>query len=292
MASNIRQSAPRTPSVTVYTPESDLRNPARMLASMLRDLLASRELAWRLAVRDLSVQYRQAALGFLWAIILPLAHTAVWLFLNASGIVSVGQTTLPYAAHVFVGTMLWAIFMDAANAPLLVTTNAKPMLAKINFPREALVVSGIYQVLFNASIKIALVLGVLLLMGIMPGWGLLFLPLGLASLILAGTVLGLLLTPIGMLYTDISKALPVLLQFLMYLSPVVFPMPAAGWAARIFELNPLTPLILTTRDWLTGLPADFLSYFVVVNAVLMILLILLWGVYRLAMPILIERMSA
>jgi lipopolysaccharide transport system permease protein len=49
--------------VTIYTPESSLRNPARMVRSMVRDLLASRELAWQLAVRDIRAQYRQTALG-------------------------------------------------------------------------------------------------------------------------------------------------------------------------------------------------------------------------------------
>jgi hypothetical protein len=60
--------------VTVFTPDSSLASPAKMLREMWRDLLASRELAWRLAVRDISAQYRQAFLGILWAFILPLVE--------------------------------------------------------------------------------------------------------------------------------------------------------------------------------------------------------------------------
>ena len=45
--------------------------------------------------------------------------------------------------------------MDALNAPLQITTAAKPMLAKINFTRESLILAGIYQTLFNAAIKVA-----------------------------------------------------------------------------------------------------------------------------------------
>lgn len=117
--------------ITIYTPESSLRNPLRLLHDMFRDLINGRELAWRLAVRDISAQYRQTALGLLWAFILPLAHTATWIFLNGSGIVNIKDTTLPYPVYVFTGTMLWAIFMDAVNAPLQQTINAKQMLAKI-----------------------------------------------------------------------------------------------------------------------------------------------------------------
>lgn len=278
--------------VTVYTPESSLANPRRMLKDMFRDLLASRELAWRLAVRDINAMYRQSFLGLLWALILPLANTLVWIFLSSSGIVKVRDTDLPYPMYVFVGTMLWAILMDAVSSPLQVTTVAKPMLVKINFPRESLVLSGIYQSLFNASIKIVLLLVALAVMGIKPGWGLVLFPVGLLSLIMVGTVIGLMLTPVGLLYADIGRALPLLMQFLMYLTPVVFLIPEEGWSALVLQANPLTPLIVTTRQWLTGMPPDQLGYFMLVNSLTLLLLLVFWGIYRLAMPILIERMSA
>jgi lipopolysaccharide transport system permease protein len=57
----------------------------------------------------------------------------------------------------------------------------------------------------------------------------------------------------------------------------VFPLATTGWTATLMRLNPLTPLILNARAWFTGQPAQLLA---------------LWLVYRLAMPILIERMSA
>lgn len=278
--------------VTIYTPDSSLADPVKMIRAMFRDLAASRELAWRLAVRDIRAQYRQAFLGILWAFILPLANTIAWIFLNSTGIVAVADTALPYPVYVFTGTMLWAIFMDALNAPLQQATSAKGMLAKLNFPREALIVSGIYQTLFNAGIKIILLLGALAVLGINPGWSLLLFPFGILSLVLLGTALGLLITPVGMLYTDVGRALPLLMQFLMYVTPVVFPMPKDGWAATLFVLNPLTPVILTARDWLTGIVPQYFLYFSLVNLAAIALLLMVWVVFRLAMPILIERMSA
>lgn len=278
--------------VTIYTPESSLASPAKMLREMLADLAAGRELAWRLAVRDIQAQYRQAFLGILWAFILPVANTLAWLFLTGAGIVTVSSTSLPYPVYVFTGTMLWAIFMDALNSPLQQANAAKGMLAKLNFPREALIVSGIYQTLFNAGIKVALLVGALLLVGTNPGWSFLLFPVGIASLVLVGTALGLFITPLGVLYGDIGRAVPMLMQFLMYVTPVVFPMPKEGWVALLFAVNPLTPIILTARDWLTGYAPEFLGYFAAVNLLAASLLFVVWIVYRLAMPILIERMSA
>lgn len=280
------------PSTTIYTPHSSVANPRAMLAQMFSDLLGSRDLGWRLAIRDIQAQYRQAYLGILWAFIAPLSTTVVWLFLSGTGIVRVGETNLPYPVYVITGTILWSILIEAMQAPLQQTNAARDLLAKLNFPRESILLSGIYQVLFNSGIKLLILLAALLVLGFNPGWGLLLFPLGILSLVLVGTVIGLLMTPVGMLYTDVGRAVPLLMNFIMYLTPVVFPMPKDGWVATLFQLNPLTPLILTSRDWLTGFSPEHLGYFMAVNAVAAILLLLAWSAYRLAMPILIERMSS
>lgn len=278
--------------VTVYTPGSRIRNPGQLLIDIWNGIVTGRELAWRLAVRDISAQYRQTAMGVLWVLILPLANTLTWIFLNGAGIVSIRETELPYPVYVLTGTMLWAIFMDALNAPLQQVISSKAMLSKINFSREALVLSGIYQTLFNGAIKIGLMIIALLILGVHPNWLFLLFPLGVLSLVLAGTTIGLLLMPIGLLYTDIGKGLPLVMQFLMYVTPVVFPMPTAGWAASLFQLNPLSPLILTARDLLTGFSPEYLASFFWVNGIMLVLLCIVLLIYHLVMPILIERMSA
>ena len=249
-------------------------------------------MAWRLAVRDISAQYRQAALGLLWAFALPVANALIWLFANASGVVLIRDTEMPYPIYVFTGTMLWAIFLEAANAPLQLTTAAKPMLAKINFPREAIIVSGIYQTLFNAAIKVVVLLPALLFLGVQPSGYLFLLPVAVMTLVFAGTAVGLFLTPVGLLYTDIGKTFPLAMQFMMYLTPVVFPIPAQGIAATIFRINPVTPLIQTARAWLTGSLGTDLVAFGLVNLGTVLVLFLMWVIYRAAMPILIEKMSA
>ena len=282
-----------TPLATrIYTPESPLAHPAKLWRDMKQDLWAGRELAWRLAVRDISAQYRQSALGVLWALIIPLANTAVWLFLTGSKVVQVAATPIPYPVFVFTGTLLWSILIDALNAPLMQVSANKALLAKINFPREALILSGIYQTLFNGAIKLGILLLVLPFMGVHPGWGGLLIPVGLLGLVLTGTALGLAITPLGVLYGDVGRGIPLITQFLMYLSPVVFPLASTGWTATLMRLNPLTPLILNARAWFTGQPPQLLGEWALAVGGSAVLLLLVWMVYRLAMPILIERMSA
>ena len=275
-----------------YSTDPVLARPGTLIQRMFRDLIAARELGWQLAVRDIRAQYRQTALGYLWIFILPAANTAVWLFMKSAGVVKPGNGGLSYPAFLISGTIIWSIFMDAVNAPLQQATAAKPMLAKINFPREALILSGIYQTSFNAAIRVAVLIVALLALGVAPTSGLIFAPLAMLSVILAGTTLGIAITPVGMLYTDVGRTLPLLLQFLMFLSPVVYAAPANGITSTLIRWNPLTPLIQTTRDTLTGLPINSASAVLAISACLVTLLFLAWAAYRLAIPILIERMSA
>ncbi len=101
-----------------YTPESFLRYPTRMLWEMQRDLLASRELAWRLLVRDISAKYRQSFLGFFWAIIPAVVTAAGFTMAKNNGIVNIGTTDLPYPAYVMFSMTLWQTFLEALNAPM------------------------------------------------------------------------------------------------------------------------------------------------------------------------------
>jgi len=278
-------------SASTYTPESALRHPAIFLRRIVSDLRRSHALGWRLAVRDINAQYRQTALGFFWALILPLGNAGTWLLMRNAGIVDTGDTDMPYVLYVFIGTMCWSIFADALHAPVQQAMAAKPMLAKVSFPPEALVISGGYQTALAAAIKLALVLTAVLCSGIAPGAGMLLLPLGAAILILAGTALGLLLTPIGLLYTDVAKSLPLLTQFLMYLSPVVYAVPREGAMAELMRLNPATPLIAAMREWAVGgvgIPADLFA--VAVGS--LALVFVLWAVFKAAMPILVERIGS
>ena len=278
--------------VRIYTPESDLAHPARLWREMMQDLWAGRGLAWRLAVRDISAQYRQSALGVVWALITPLSTTAVWLFLSTSKLVQVADTGIPYPVFVFTGTLLWSILLDSFNAPLGQVNANRPLLAKINFPREALILTGIYQTLFNAGIKIGILLLVLPFLGVHAGLGALLIPVGVFALVLTGTALGLALTPVGVLYGDIGRGLPLITQALMYLSPVVFPLATTGWSATLMRLNPLTPLILNARAGVIGQQPELLAEWALSLGGSLLLLLVAWLVYRLSMPILIERMSA
>jgi lipopolysaccharide transport system permease protein len=277
--------------ITTYTPESPLKNPVRMLRALFRDVLASRELAWRLFIRDLSAQYRQTFLGYIWAFLPPLVASFTFIYLNSQGIVQIEGTRIPYPAFAMIGTLLWQVFVDAIQCPSQAINSAKSMLSKINFPREALLIGGLYIVLFNLAIRLILVAAVMLIWKITPGVGLLLFPFAMGGLLVAGLAVGMAILPVGTLYGDVTRAIPIITQFWMLLTPVVYPAKTHGLAGLLSTWNPLSPLITTARESLCNQPLTLLVPFMIVSLVSILLVFLGLIAFRLVMPMLIERMG-
>jgi lipopolysaccharide transport system permease protein len=123
-------------------------------------------------------------------------------------------------------------------------------------------------------------------------WGTPFCLLAILDLILLGTMFGLLITPLGVLYTDIAQGLTIVTGLWFFLTPVVYPPPTSFPFSLLTILNPVSPILVGARDLATqGALHNPLPFFVV-TAIMLLVLIATWVVYRLAIPILVERMSA
>ncbi len=264
----------------------------KLFKESVKDIVSSRFLAKQLAVRDIKAQYRQSFLGIIWAFVTPLTTAFVWIFLNGTGTIKLTDTGVPYPVYAFSGTLLWSIIVDAINSPTQSTIAAKGIMSKINFPKEALIISGIYKLLFNSSVKIVLLVVFVFFYGVGYHHSLLLFPFAILGAILFGTTIGLFLTPIGLLYKDIAKIVTVGLGLVMYVTPVVYSVPKEGIMKTIMEWNPFTPLILTTRDFVIGAEPVYLSYFLGIIAICIPLLFLGLLFYRISIPIIVERMSA
>lgn len=275
--------------VKIYRPTSSHIKFKDLLIDMFDDVKNSKDLAWRLTVRDFKGQYRQSFLGVLWAFITPLMSALVWIFLNASGAVKIEDVGIPYPVFVFSGTMLWSILSESVSMPLLQTNAAKTIMNKINFPKEAILMSGLYKISASAAIKMVLIIIVLSLMGEFPTSHLLLAPFVLAGIILFGYTIGLLATPLGMLYTDVGRIIPIGMQLLMYLSPVVYVIKEDTWISKIVDYNPFTALVVTGRSVFTHLPFEYLTYFGFLSMIMLILFFIAWFFYRFSIPIIVER---
>ncbi|BDS07623.1 transport permease protein [Oceaniferula spumae] len=277
--------------VTVYTPDSSLSDPRRLLREMIAELRNSRELASALFHRDLKAQFRQSILGYAWLFFPPIATTLIWFFLNSSGVVKVADTGMPYPAFVMIGTLLWQAFLDSLTKPITSLTKAKVMLVKLNFPRIAPVLAGIGETTLTSAIRLVLLVPIFIFTGIDASWTILFFPFVYLAIILLGTAIGSLLTPIGLLYTDIARAISLLGQLAMYATPVVYPIAKSGMLSLVNRINPVTYLLETGRATLVGGPFDVVMMSLVISAIAFIVLLIGWVIFHITVPRIIERMG-
>jgi lipopolysaccharide transport system permease protein len=275
-----------------YSAESPVRHPFRMLSLFISDFKNIYFIGIKLLRRDIASQYRQTILGYLWVLIPPLATSLIWILLNSSGIVQITEKDIPYPIYVLTGTMFYQLFVDAINAPLKEFEVNRAMLTKIDFPKEALLISGIGQVVFSFIVKAVLLTVIIFIFRVNLKTTVFFLILPILGLSGIGILLGLLLVPIGGIYKDIQKGMFVFTTFLMYLTPVVYYIPERGIQSMIMRSNPLSYLLIITRDFLYTGSTEYVSIVCLIVGITYFLLLLSLIIYRLVMPILIERMDA
>jgi lipopolysaccharide transport system permease protein len=278
-------------SVTVYSPESALADPRRLIKEMYQELRDSRELAGALFKRDMKAQVRQSILGYAWLFFPPIATTLVWFFLNSSGVVKVADTGMPYPAFVMIGTLLWQAFLESLTKPITSLNGAKGMLTKLNFPRIAPVLAGIGQTTVIAAIRLLLLIPIFVFAGVEASWTVLFFPFAYLSMVLLGVAIGSFLTPIGLLYTDIARAIGLLGQFAMYATPVVYPVATSGFLGEVNKFNPVTYLIEIGRSTLVGGSFQYLPVALIISGCAFVLLLIGWAIFHITVPRIIERMG-
>lgn len=275
----------------IYTPESQLKNPRLMIREMWLSLLASRELAWQIFVRDIKAKYRQSALGIFWAFI-PTIVTAIGFTLaKDTGVLNIGETDIPYPVYVMLSTALWQTFVQSINAPIQGILSGKGMMSKIKFPYESLVLAKLGELLLDFAIQLILIIGLFIWFKIQPPLTIFLAPVALIHMIMLGVGIGLFLTPINTLYSDVSQLLNFAIRLWWFITPVVFPVPQKGIFKYIVGFNPVTPLLVTTRELATTGVLTKTEGFWVVSIFALVILILGWVFWRLAMPFVVERVS-
>lgn len=275
----------------IYTCDSSLVDPLSTVRDMLTDLWTARELAWRLFVRDISAQCRTSFLGVLWSFVPPIITAIGFTLAKETKIFNVGATEIPYPAYVMLSMVLWQTFQEAMQAPLKALQNAKSLLGRINFPREALILAKVGEVIFNFCVKMVLIVGIFAYFNLTVTTGVLLAPLGLLFLLVLGLCFGILLAPLSVISDDIARTVTAVQSFWIFLTPIVYPLPHGGLFATLVGLNPVTPLLMTTRELATGASISNPLGFIVVSITATLGLCLSWLIFRLSMPRVIERLG-
>ena len=275
----------------VYTPASLVRNPVKLVTTTFGELLHGRGLAWRMFVRNVRGQYRRAFLGVLWAFLPSLVMAATFTLAQNANVIRVGPTEIPYPAYVVFSLMLWQTFIEALNGPIRVLQEGRSLLTRVKFPAQTLVLANLGEVFFNFAIKLILLVILFVLFQIPVPATIVFAPMALVLLVMLGTALGLWLAPFSGLYDDVTRVVELAGGIWMLLTPVIYPVPKEGIFGWVVNLNPVTHLLVTTRELATtGVVSSPLGFWIV-GGLTVLALFFGWLVFRLAIPFVIERMG-
>lgn len=228
-------------------PELRFRRRVRLL-SFTREVWHARELVRTLAERELRVRYKQAVLGFAWAIVPPLVLMLVFtvFFRRVARIDTEGA---PYHLFAYLGLLPWTFFSTAVNQGGQTLLQNAPLLNKVYCPREVFPMASVIVAGIDSAIS-TLVFGVLLLgtflfSGFAPKATALWVPVLLAVQVAFTLGVTLVISSVMVYLRDIRHVLPIALQLGLFATPVAFGMneiPAA-WRGLYAALNPLAAVI-------------------------------------------------
>src|ERR1700738_5212847 len=216
-----------------------LIEPGRTEKNYWSDLWRFRELFYILAWRDLSVRYKQTAIGVIWAILRPFIAMVVFSVVFGR-IAKMPSNGIPYPILVFAAMLPWQFFANAlteASNSLVTNTN---LVSKVYFPRLIIPAGTVITSLVDLLIS-GVLLGVLMIcFRFMPDWRLLTLPFFTLLAFLAALGPGLILTALNVKFRDFRYVVPFIVQFGLFISPVGFSSSIVPVKYRIlYDLNPM-----------------------------------------------------
>ena len=231
-------------------------------------MIEYRDLIYLLVRRDFVSKYAQTILGPAWAVVTPVVTAFVFAFVFGH-VLGVATDGVPPQLFYLCGLLGWNYFNQTLSATSNTLRGNYQLFSKVYFPRLAVPLALSFSNLIAAAIQIVTFAGIFAwavlanpAISARPSWGALALPflfLHLGVLALGG---GLLLSAITAKYRDFQHVAPFLLNLLMYVTPVIYPVSQIPekwrWVAAI---NPVSPIIEAFRGALLGTPGFHLGYY-------------------------------
>ena len=232
----------------------------------LRELWQYRELFFFFTLRDIKVKYKQTVLGFLWAILQPLIMALLFSLFLGPAITHYTKMDLPYDIFALSGLVLWGIFSAGLNNAGNSMVNNANIIKKIYFPRLIIPISAVLVGLFDFLMAFAVFIVYCMFKSVsIQMSAALFFPLATLLTCIATFGAGTLLAALNIKYRDFRYIIPFLIQFLLFVTPVIYPpnITSNAYFQYVIYLNPMTAPLDLFRAGLTGNPlnltADLLS---------------------------------
>jgi ABC-type polysaccharide/polyol phosphate export permease len=215
------------------------------LREIAHDFVRSRDLLVQLTLRDIRIRYKQAALGFAWALVLPVTIILAGLAVRAAIAYASGRSIEgAQLARMAVKSVPWAFFVGCIGSGTPSLTGNITLVTKIYFPREVLPIAACLAQTMDAAVGLLAVMLLLPALGVRPTIELLWAPLLLGLLWTLAAASALFLSCANLFFRDVKYMVQVFLSFGIFFTPVLVDVPMFGpRIAPYIMLNPVAPLL-------------------------------------------------
>jgi len=259
----------RPPSFSPWTTISDLIT-----------LVAYRNLLYTLTVFRLVVRYKQSMLGWVWAVLQPLAMMLIYT-LVFSRVARVATEGVPYPLFVFSGLLPWIFFSSAISNAINGLSAHSTLLTKLYFPREIVPLSYVFAALTDFAVACVILGGLMAYYRVPSTWKIFYALPVIVILIAFTSAVALFLSSIQVRFRDVAAALPVLLQAGVFAIPVVYSVGSVPVRfQRLYLLNPVASLIGSFRSVVLHGSVPDAQAFIVAGAITICCLVLAYGFFK------------
>ncbi len=245
-------SCEKSPGADGPVPVVVIRPPKGWAPLDLRELWKYRELLYFLIWRDIKVRYKQTVLGAAWAIIQPF-FTMVVFSLFFGWLAKMPSEGIPYPIFTYSALVPWMYFANAlAQSSNSLVLNEK-MITKVYFPRLVIPISATLAGMVDLAIAFVVLVGMILFYGIIPTRAIWTLPFFVLMATSTALGVGLWLSALNVQYRDVRYAIPFLIQFWLFATPIAYPssLLPERWRA-VYGLNPMAGVVEGFRWALLG----------------------------------------
>jgi lipopolysaccharide transport system permease protein len=208
----------------------------------------AREVLTSFGRRDITLRYRQTALGAAWVVLQPLLAAGIFTLVFGK-VARLPSGGVPYFAFSFAGMLAWNMISGVIGRGASALVSNQELVSRAFFPRIMVPLSIICSVLVDFCVALSMMIVLLVVYRINPGWPIALTPVWVMSALLLGGGVGAVCSALMVRFRDIQYIVPVGVQLLLYATPIAYSLDAVPHRYRlIFDLNPVA-WILQDFHW-------------------------------------------
>jgi ABC-2 type transport system permease protein len=201
---------------------------------------------------DFKARYTDAALGYVWSLVKPLAYFGV-LWLVFAHLLRTENQTVDFTIYLLIGILLFLFFVDAISAMLPSIVESGPTLRRLAFPPAAIPLSAFVAIVITFCVNLTAFVVFAAVQRVEPRLEWLLVPPLLAELYVFTVGLGLLLSALYVRFRDIGQVWELAAQLLFFACAIFYPVGILpDWAQKVAFLNPFVQIMQDIRRAVLG----------------------------------------